>query len=108
MLEEFNKEQNAWKKMKAFMIMKVAIAQAHRLAFPEELGGIYIAEELEDVQAEKEKLLTEVYAIVKENPELEKVAKDFVKKKGKNHSTELEIDEIRELRELLLNVSSNG
>jgi len=101
-LEEFDRRQNNWEKMKAFMIMKVAIAQAHRFAFPEELSGLYIAEELEETQTRKTQLLAECYQLVKENPQLKKLAEDFVRSKGKKHSTELEIDELEELRDLLL------
>ena len=101
-LDEFDSGRSNWQKMKAFMIMKVAIAQAHRLAFPEEVAGLYIAEELEETKGLKEELLRECYSLVKENPHLEEVAKDFLRKKGKTHSTELEIGELQELRDILV------
>lgn len=45
-LAEFNGQSPLWKKMPRFMLEKVATAQAFRLAFPDELGGMpYIKEE---------------------------------------------------------------
>ena len=47
-LSEFNKNQSTWKVMPSFMGMKVAISQAFRLAFPEELSDMpYTTEEVE-------------------------------------------------------------
>lgn len=44
---EFDKGQANWKTMPHFMLKKVAIAQAFRLAFPTEMGGMpYIPEEI--------------------------------------------------------------
>jgi phage recombination protein Bet len=44
---EFDTQKASWKKMPGFMLKKVCIAQAFRLAFPEDLGGMpYIAEEI--------------------------------------------------------------
>lgn len=44
---EFDKGQANWKTMPNFMLKKVAIAQAFRLAFPTEMGGMpYIPEEI--------------------------------------------------------------
>jgi hypothetical protein len=46
---EFNKNQSTWKSMPNFMLKKVCIAQAFRLCFPSELGGMpYIPEEAVD------------------------------------------------------------
>lgn len=43
---EFNTGKSSWTKMPEFMLKKVAIAQAFRLAFPDELGGMpYTREE---------------------------------------------------------------
>lgn len=40
-----------WAKMPKFMLKKVAIAQAFRLAFPEEIGGLpYIPEEISEIE----------------------------------------------------------
>ena len=47
--KEYNQENRMWKGKPVTMIKKVAIAQAFRLAFPDELGGIpYTADELPD------------------------------------------------------------
>ena len=39
-LSEFNKKQATWNQMPSFMGKKVAIAQAFRLAFPDDVGGL--------------------------------------------------------------------
>jgi len=46
LLSEYDKGRSTWIAIKATMIRKVAVAQAHREAFPEEYQGIYMAEEL--------------------------------------------------------------
>lgn len=46
-LGEFYQDTRKWKESPAFMINKVAIAQALRDAFPKELNGLYIEEEAE-------------------------------------------------------------
>ena len=50
-LQEYNKGQSTWAGMPATMIRKVAIAQAFREAFPLKMGGMYIPEEMPDVQS---------------------------------------------------------
>ena len=63
---EVDKKQALWNVMPMFMTKKVAIAQAFRLAFPEQLGGApYIQEEVlegEVVEVEPEKPKAEVKA----------------------------------------------
>ena len=50
---EFDKGQSTWKAMPNFMLKKVAIAQAFRLCFPEELGGMpYMPEEINGATSE--------------------------------------------------------
>lgn len=44
-LREYDKEQSTWKNKKGTMIRKVAIVQAFREAFPEDLKGMYIEDE---------------------------------------------------------------
>ena len=46
LLTEYDKGRSTWKAIRATMIRKVAVAQAHREAFPEEYQGIYMAEEI--------------------------------------------------------------
>lgn len=48
--ESFNTGKNNWQKMPELMIEKVAIVQAQRMAFPEDLAGMYISEEMGDVE----------------------------------------------------------
>lgn len=48
-LDEYNQENEMWGKMPKTMLKKVATAQAFRLAFPDEMGGMpYSREELPD------------------------------------------------------------
>ena len=51
---EFDTGQSTWKKMPSFMLKKVAIAQAFRLCFPEDLGGLpYMPEEIQGTSSEQ-------------------------------------------------------
>lgn len=52
-LSEYNTGRGPWQKMPETMIKKVAEAAALRMAFPEDLGGVYTQEEMD--QAEKER-----------------------------------------------------
>ena len=45
LLSEYNTKQSTWNTMPETMIKKVAEAAALRMAFPDDLGGIYIQEE---------------------------------------------------------------
>jgi phage recombination protein Bet len=52
-VDEARQESPIWKKMPKFMLRKVAIGQAFRLAFPDELGGMpYLSEEVTDRRSE--------------------------------------------------------
>lgn len=44
--DEYNKGQSTWKDMPKTMIRKVAMVQAFREAFPANLGGMYVEEEV--------------------------------------------------------------
>jgi len=68
-LSEFARTNNSWRSMPEFMIRKVAIAQAFRLAFPEEVGGLpYIAEEITDTSEQPSIELTPEPVEIKRNP----------------------------------------
>lgn len=56
-LEEYDKKQSIWNTKKSTMISKIAKVQALREAFADELGAMYIEEELDDIKpnANKEK-----------------------------------------------------
>lgn len=58
-LKEYNSGKNNWVKMPETMIKKVAEAAALRIAFPDELGGLYSEDELDHTRevtaAQKEK-----------------------------------------------------
>lgn len=49
-LDEYNKSQSTWKSMPRTMIRKVAIVQAMREAFPDELNGMYVEEETQGIE----------------------------------------------------------
>lgn len=46
--DEYNKNQATWKQMPRTMIRKVALVQALREAFPNNLGSLYVEEEIQD------------------------------------------------------------
>lgn len=51
-LEEYNKGQSTWKSMPLTMIRKVAIVQALREAFPTQLSGMYVEDEMQPTKQE--------------------------------------------------------
>jgi phage recombination protein Bet len=52
-LAEYNTGKSQWAKMPETMIQKVAEAAALRMAFPDELGGIYLREEMDQAAPEE-------------------------------------------------------
>lgn len=48
-MSEYNTGRNNWVKMPETMIKKVAEVAAYRMAFPNQLGGLYVHEEMEKV-----------------------------------------------------------
>lgn len=51
--KEFDKNQSTWKTMGNFMLKKVCMAQAFRIAFPDEMGGLpYLKEEVDTFMPE--------------------------------------------------------
>jgi len=53
-LSEYHTGKNPWTRMPETMIKKVAEASALRMAFPDELGGVYSQEEMNQVPAIKQ------------------------------------------------------
>jgi len=53
-LKEYDKKRSTWLEIPCTMINKVAICQAHRKAFPSDLGGCYDMSELGGIDPEKE------------------------------------------------------
>lgn len=51
-LSEYNTGKSQWAKMPITMIQKVAEAAALRMAFPDELGGLYLREEMDQAEPE--------------------------------------------------------
>lgn len=68
---EYNQNNTMWKTKPRTMIRKVAIAQAFRMVFPDELGGLpYTADEIDtgsviDIAPQPEKELTSVELMIK-------------------------------------------
>lgn len=60
-MSEYNKGQSSWNKIPATMIRKVALVQALREAFPDQLGGLYdeseMGVELADTQKNKNQII---------------------------------------------------
>lgn len=66
-LEEYNKGQSTWKSMPLTMIRKVAIVQALREAFPTQLSGLYVEDEMQPTKQESAKAtIDEVKEEIKE------------------------------------------
>ena len=79
--EEYNKGQSTWKDMAKTMIRKVAMVQAFREAFPANLGGMYVEEEVtfEDLPARDEPKQKEANSkplTIKDEPQQSIVAQD--------------------------------
>jgi phage recombination protein Bet len=53
-IQEYSSSQSTWKQMPATMIRKVAVVQALREAFPNEVGGLYDASEMQQAKDLKE------------------------------------------------------
>lgn len=91
-LVEYNTHKAMWAKMPETMIKKVAEAAALRMAFPDELGGVYATEEMDQATPHKE-IEKEVARVTHKEPEAEaspsagpgsyviKVGKKYVGKK---------------------------
>jgi phage recombination protein Bet len=54
-LAEYSTGRGPWQKMPETMIQKVAEAAALRMAFPDDLGGVYSSEEMDQAKAESER-----------------------------------------------------
>lgn len=91
-LQEFSKGQSTWKQQPANMIRKVALVNALREAFPEDLGGLHTEEEpnygddgavdLEPTNSQKEK------------PTTEDVLSEFKKENNENDEEKIKEKEI--------------
>ena len=83
-LEEYAQENEMWGAKPRTMLKKVAIAQAFRMCFPDEMGGLpYIAEELPPEMVIAEKVIPAVepaapVAVLKEKIEEEKTEEENI------------------------------
>jgi len=59
-LKEYDKGNSTWKNMPETMIKKVAEAAALRMAFPDNLGGVYEQAEMDQAQQEQSKTVTSI------------------------------------------------
>lgn len=80
--EEYNKGQSTWKDMAKTMIRKVAMVQAFREAFPANLGGMYVEEEVsfETVPTQedpKQKEANSKPLIIKDEPKIRPSVEDY-------------------------------
>jgi len=80
---EYSQDNDMWRSKPVTMIKKVAIAQAFRMAFPDELGGMpYTSDEMPDMEQEEKR------AQLEENPVKQKA---LAKKTEKHKYTDEEI-----------------
>lgn len=56
---EYNTGKGPWSKMPETMIKKVAEAAALRMAFPDDLGGVYTKEEMDQAESDRNRVLPE-------------------------------------------------
>jgi phage recombination protein Bet len=85
-LDEYAQENEMWADKPRTMLKKVAIAQAFRMAFPDEMGGMpYTKDELPDemtnvtepVQEAKEPVIAPKEALARQTPEIQAVLQDI-------------------------------
>lgn len=76
--------KNGWSKMPATMIRKVALCHALREAFPEDLGGLYGAEEMDQANSEPQPAPQHP----QEEEELEVIVEDVVEEAAPQHHQE--------------------
>lgn len=85
-LQEFSKGQSTWKQQPANMIRKVALVNALREAFPEDLGGLHTEEEPN--YGEDGVVDLDVNANEKQKPTSDDVLSGFKKENNKNDDEE--------------------
>lgn len=54
-LQEYSKGNTQWRQMPRGMLAKCASALAHRMAFPEDMSGLYVQEEMDQAEIEEPK-----------------------------------------------------
>jgi len=81
-LSEYNTGKAMWQKMPETMIKKVAEAAALRIAFPNELGGLYSADEMEQAAPKERNVDTAPQVTHTEGKNLDNYVIPFGKYKG--------------------------
>lgn len=119
-LHEYSSGKGNWLKMPETMIKKVAEMAALRMAFPDDLGGVYAREEFNEEAIETQSVpvvpapqpvvvderlnaIKEVFAFAKENKVHVDDMKDFIKHVfSKDSAKDLTLDECKEMRDAIL------
>lgn len=93
---EFDKNQSTWKSMGKFMLKKVCLAQAFRICFPDEMGGLpYIVEEIHNEIEEKEQTKVSIPNEEEKLPEeTQKKIDEFLSEEKKELTTKEKIDNV--------------
>lgn len=89
-LSEYSTGKAGWAKMPETMIKKVAEAAALRMAFPDELGGIYAEEEMGVGDKAKPEALAEILELTKSLNRDEKALTDYLARLHKRNVEHLE------------------
>jgi hypothetical protein len=110
-LKEAQKDTKAWKEMPLFMLRKVAIAQAFRLCFPEEIQELpYTEEEIIEENIEitnnEEKVISEkqrkrLFAIARENGISNEEVKRIISELGYESTKDIKVKDYDKIIELL-------
>lgn len=118
-LHEYNTGKAMWAKMPETMIKKVAEAAALRMAFPDELGGIYTQEEMDQADPSlkktvrvildsKQQLLKDLGLHLKESGIPIETVKEFTRSKFNTESSaDLNSDQLEDTIEFILNYSAS-
>lgn len=118
-LHEYNTGKAMWSKMPETMIKKVAEAAALRMAFPDELGGIYTQEEMDQADPSlkktvnvildsKQQLLKDLGLHLRSSGIPIETVKEFTRSKFNTESSaDLNSDQLEDTIEFILNYNAS-
>lgn len=100
-MSEFSKNQSTWKSMPCTMIRKVAIVQALREAFPSNLGGMYVEDEVENIPPQNQQqdvkyVEKEVEQEVEEKANIKEINFNEVQQESEKKVEQIEVEIIEE------------